>query len=373
MNIVIPTADYPPIEGGIGTVSLHLSRELAEMGHNVTVIAPYFPGMDDFDATEPANVVRFHGYHVGWFRFFPMLLKSWGPMRRADLVMGINIAYGGIMAWLARRPYVTFAYAYEFLKFRHVPLIPTLFRRVYNHACAVIAISHYTAEQLRLFGVDAAQIRVVFPGAPAPEAVSDNTLHQVREKLVLDGSPLILAVGRMIPRKGHAKLVRALAAIRNHHPAALLVCVGQGPTVVDVAREAQRLNLRDAVRLPGRLSDTEVAALYRLCDVFALPTGEDQRGQVEGFGLVFSEAHAYGMPVVAGRSGGVVDAVLHEETGLLVDPEDEDALADSLLRLLNDEEEAARLGAAGKERVERELNWAAFTRGVMDGVEGDHE
>ncbi len=373
MNIVIPTADYPPIEGGIGTVSLHLSRELAKMGHHVTVIAPYFPDMDGFDANEPVNVIRFRGYHAGWFRFFPMMFKSWGPMRRADLIMGINIAYGGILAWLARRPYMTFAYAYEFMKFARAPLIPALFRRVYNRSRAVIAISHYTAEQLTQFGVNTARIRVVFPGAPTPEAVSDETLCQVREKLVLDGAPLILAVGRMIPRKGHAKLVRALAVVREHHPTALLVCVGQGPTVVDVAREAQRLNLREAVRLPGRLSDPEVAALYTLCDVFALPTGEDQRGQVEGFGLVFSEAHAYGVPVVAGRSGGVVDAVLHGETGLLVDPNDDDGLADALLRLLNDKDEAARLGAAGKARVGQELNWQAFTRGVMNAVESSHE
>jgi len=372
MNIIIPTADYPPIEGGIGTVSLHLARELAKMGHDVTVIAPYFPDMDDFDANEPLNVIRFRGYHAGWFRFFPMMAKSWGPMRRSDLIMGINIAYGGILAWLTRRPYVTFAYAYEFMKFARAPLIPTLFRRIYNRSCAVIAISHYTADQLTQFGVCASKIHVVFPGAPAPEAVSEKSLGQVREKLVLDGAPLILAVGRMIPRKGHAKLVRALAAVRRLHPSALLVCVGQGPTVVDVVREAQRLNLRDAVRLPGRLSDTEVAALYTLCDVFALPTGEDRRGHVEGFGLVFSEAHAYGKPVVAGRSGGVVDAVLHGETGLLVDSEDEDALADALLCMLNEKDLAVRLGAAGKARVERELNWATFACGVMDAVGDSH-
>lgn len=373
MKIVIPTADYPPIEGGIGTVSLYLSRELAKLGHDVTVIAPFFPNMEEFDTNEAAEVIRFRGYHLGWFRFFPLLLKSWGYMRKSDLVLGINIAYGGIMAWMVGRPYVTFAYAYEFLKFKRVPLVASLFRRVYNHSKAVVAISTYTAEQLRLFGVNDSQIRVVFPGAPAAETVADDVLKEIKEQLVLDGSPLILAVGRMIPRKGHVKLVRALAQIREHHPEALLVCVGQGPTVVDVAREAQRLNIRHAVRLTGRLSDREVAALYTLCDVFALPTGEDQNGQVEGFGLVFSEAHAYGVPVVAGRSGGVVDAILHDETGHLIDPNDEAALTESLLCLLNDKDEAARLGAAGKARVEKELNWTTFTRGVLDAMEDIHE
>ncbi|MFP6581213.1 MAG: glycosyltransferase, partial [Candidatus Hydrogenedentota bacterium] len=100
MKIAIPTADYPPIEGGISSVSLHLSRALAALGHEVTVIAPWFPDMKSFDHDEPVEVLRFRGYGLSWFRFFPMFRAALSPMHRADLVLAINISYGGIMAWL---------------------------------------------------------------------------------------------------------------------------------------------------------------------------------------------------------------------------------------------------------------------------------
>ena len=141
MRIVIPTADYPPIEGGISTVALHVSRELAGLGHEVTVVAPWFPDMDGFDAAEPVRVVRFGGYRWGWLRILPMLWKTWPFLRRADLVAGVNASHGGVIARLAKarygRHYVTFAYAYEFLRFAHTPLLRSLLQGVYCHAQCV--------------------------------------------------------------------------------------------------------------------------------------------------------------------------------------------------------------------------------------------
>ena len=115
----------------------------------------------------------------------------------------------------------------------------------------------------------------------------------------------------------------------------------------------------------GRVADNELAALYGRCDVFALPTGEAAGGQVEGFGLVFTEAHAYGKPVVAGRAGGVEDAVLDGITGTLVEPGDDAALAQAVIDLLADPERARQLGEAGRARVQETLNWTAFTREMM--------
>ena len=98
-------------------------------------------------------------------------------------------------------------------------------------------------------------------------------------------------------------------------------------------------------------------------------TGEDEGGHVEGFGLVFAEAHVYGKPVVAGRSGGTEDAVLDGETGIVIEPEDVDALAESILRLMKDPGLARKYGEAGKARVERELNWKEFCKRVMEAFE----
>jgi len=373
VNILILTADYPPIEGGIGTVSLQLSRELASLGHSVTVIAPGFPGMEDFDAAEPARIVRYRGYGLGWFRFFPMLLKSLRYLPRTDLVLGINIAYGGVIGRIGRalfgKPYVTFAYAYEFLKFRWNPPARWLLRHVYRRAQRTVAISAFTRDRLIEFGVKDSAIDLILPGAPEASPVDDNALQALKERYVLNGHRIVLGVGRFVARKGHTTLVEALPKILESHPDTVLVLVGQGPRMSATTQVAGGLGVRNNLRLPGRIDDDELAALYTLCDCFALPTGADKRGQVEGFGLVFSEAHAYGKPVVAGRSGGVVDAVLDGETGLLVAPEDPDALADAILSILDNPDRARAMGEAGKRRVEQELNWTRFTQRLLDAVE----
>lgn len=373
LKILIPTVDYPPIEGGIGTIALQTARELAAQGHDVTVVAPFFPNMDDFDEGEPVTVLRYRGYGLGWFRFFPLLFATWPHVGATDVILGINIAYGGVIGWWARRltgtRYVTFGYAYEFLKFRRTPLISGILRRAYAASSVVVAISTFTRDNLADFGVPAARIETIFPGAPAPRPVSDDAIRAVKDKYVLETVHIILAVGRFIPRKGHVTLVKALPKIIEAYPGAVLVLVGRGPAMVEATRQAHALGVREQVRLPGRLPDEDLAALYQACELFALPTGKDAGGQVEGFGLVFAEAHAYGKPVVAGRSGGVVDAVLDGETGILVDADDPEALADAIMSLMANPEKARQLGEKGKERVEKELNWRHFTERLMEALE----
>ena len=369
MKVAIPTADYPPIEGGIGTVALETSRALAAQGHDVTVIAPHFPGMAQFDSAEPVRVVRYRGYGLGWFRFFPLMAASLPHMRRADLVLGINVAYGGVIAYLLGRPYVTFAYAYEFLKFRRNRALSWLLRRVYARSCVVVAISTFTKEKLIEFGVREEGVEVVFPGASLVQGADASIVEEVVHRYVLDSPHVILAIGRFIPRKGQLTLVESFPRVLEKYPDAILVLAGRGPTLEDVARRAERLGIRSRVRLPGRVSNEEIMALYEVCELFALPTGRDERGQIEGFGLVFSEAHAFGKPVVAGRSGGVVDAVVDGETGLIVPPDDPAALAEAILSLMDRPEEARRMGERGRRRIEEELNWTHFTERMLAAVE----
>ncbi len=369
MNVVIPTVDYPPIEGGIGSLTVHVSRELAAAGHHVTIIAPYFPNQETFDAAEPVEVVRYGGYRLGWFRIVPLAWRSWRILRRADLVLGVNIAYGGLLALLFGCRYVTFAYAYEFLKFSPRSVPGRLLRRAYNRAKVVVAISQFTRVKLVEYGVSPNRVRVIHPGANPAVIRSANELDALQRRYLLEGKRVILAVGRLIERKGHRTLIAALPGILEKVPDAHLVIVGQGPMMSACSRLAQELGIRDHVTFAGRLDDDDVSGLYQLCDVFALPAGQGEGGQVEGFGLVFAEAHAYGKPVVAGRSGGMVDAVVDGETGLLVEPGNPEAVADAVTTILHDADLAKRLGENGRKRVESELNWTAFTRALLATVE----
>lgn len=372
MRILVPTVDYPPIEGGISTVATQVARELAALGHDVTVLAPYFPGMDSFDANEPVRVVRFRGYGLGWGRLAPFMMCAWPRVRESELILAINVAYGGLLARLAyarhRVPYITFAYAYEFLKFSGVPFASGLLRGVYENSRATIAISRFTAANLARLGVPPDRVHVVLPGALPARELSGASLAKVKAKYGLLEGPLILSVGRFIERKGQECLIRAFRAVANAFPAARLVFAGRGPALERCRVLANELGLDTQVLFAGFVEEPDLAALYRLCDVFALPTGAAGRGQVEGFGLVFAEAGSYAKPVVGGRSGGVEDAIFDGETGLLAPPGDVEALAAALLRLLRDPVYAQRLGEAGRRRVETELNWRTFTVRMLESA-----
>jgi phosphatidylinositol alpha-1,6-mannosyltransferase len=387
MKILIPTVDFPPIEGGISTLTLEMARALTELGHEVSVVAPRsgekgqtLPDINAWDNKQPFHVIRFGGYWLRWGRILPLFAKTWPLVKETDLIMAINVSYGGLLGLRAKRthkkPYLAFAYAYEFLKFSNTPLIGKLLRAVYANAQSVIAISTYTADNLEKFGVDESQITRVLPGAPRALTVSEEDKRRVRAKFHIGDKPFILAVGRFVPRKGHMTLLNALPGVIAEHPDTALVLVGRGPLYEEcrdrhkgmhfITPPEKEINSPIQIHFTGYVDDQTLAALYADCTLFALPTGEDQSGHVEGFGLVFVEANAYGKPVVAGRSGGVVDAVLEGETGLLVDPEDPTQLAEAINTLLSNPKYAAQLGDQGRRRVTEELNWKTFAKRVME-------
>lgn len=369
LRVLVVTADYPPIEGGISTVTVQLSRELARQGLLVTVVAPRMPGCETFDQEEPIRIFRFGGYWMGWLRLLPMLWCARRLIAHNDLVIAMNVAYGGVIGLMARSffgvPYATLAYGYEFLKFARFRPAAMFVRYLYAQSRSVIAISQFTRDELIKFGVPGGKVAVVLPGADREPDVDPDALAIVRQRYPLEGRRIILSVGRMVPRKGHLALVRAMPRVRKRVPNAHLVIIGQGPMISACSRAADRMGVRDHVTFAGRLPDAWVQAFYSLCDVFALPASAGAKGQVEGFGLVCSEAHAHGKPVVAGATGGLPEAVLHNQTGLLVDPSDPEAIADALVTVLADANVALHLGEYGRQRVERELNWRQFTSKML--------
>jgi len=178
----------------------------------------------------------------------------------------------------------------------------------------------------------------------------------VRRKYGLDGGPWLLTVARLDFHKGIDTVIRALPAIRAAVPAARYAVAGIGSTQGALEALVAELGLGDAVRLLGFVPDDELPALYNAADVFVLVSRRYDL-LVEGFGIAIVEASASGLPVIASRSGGIPEAVREGETGLLVDPDDAAAVGATAIRLLGDEGLRHRMGAAGREAVERYYNW----------------
>jgi phosphatidylinositol alpha-1,6-mannosyltransferase len=179
-----------------------------------------------------------------------------------------------------------------------------------------------------------------------------------RAHLGLSGRPVIVCVSRLMPRKGQDTLVRALPAVQRSVPEVALLLVGGGPYRSRLESLAADNGVGESVVFTGTVPWPELASYYGAGDVFAMPCRTRLRGaDVEGLGIVYLEASACGLPVVAGDSGGAPDAVLEGETGYVVDGRSVDEVAGRLRELLSDRALAGRIGASGRGWVERNWTW----------------
>jgi len=173
----------------------------------------------------------------------------------------------------------------------------------------------------------------------------------------------VLSVGALKPRKGYDVSIRAIAEVRKTIPTLRYVVIGD-PSASEYVSHLQALvtalGLDDAVHFLGQVSDAELGDWYHHCDLFLL-TPVQSKGAFEGFGLVYLEAGACGKPVVGSQSGGVPDAVIDGQTGLLVPEGDAEATANAIARVLSDLGLSKKLGRAGQKRA-RELSWEAYAQ-----------
>ncbi|WP_119065972.1 glycosyltransferase family 4 protein [Aggregatilinea lenta] len=292
--------------------------------------------------------------------FLPRLLGSLPAARAAiqgcDLVHVVAEPYAPLGAWIAgKRPLVVTAHGTYVPQTVRRRGVGALYRRAYRHA-HLIAVSDYTAGQVRaaLPGADVTAIRngVHFARFQSPAPAPD-----IR-------GPTILASGGVKPRKGTRLLVEALAQVRTVIPDARLVVTGRHDAAYadQIRARIAALGLDDAVDLPGQIPEEALLGWYQGADVFALPS-LSVGDRFEGFGLVFLEASAAGLPVVGTRGSGVEEAVIEGETGLLVPQDDASALADAITRLLSDADLRTQMGAAGR-RYAQTQDWSAVAERV---------
>lgn len=271
--------------------------------------------------------------------------------------------FQGYFGLLARRlfgiPYIIFTYAEELTTIQDSKLRYWLVATALRQADRVITISRFTVDQLVKAGVSRQKISLVYPGVDTQYFHPGISDHALRSKLGLKDSKVILTIGRLTKRKGHAKVIAALPKVLEVVPNAKYVVVGtdvgEGKTLAGVV---SRLGLERQVLFIGRIHDHEAPEYYAACDVFVMANYEIAGSRdTEGFGIVFLEANACGKAVIGGRAGGAVDAIADGESGLLVDANDPSALANAIVRLLCDENYAASLGANGRKRAVESFNW----------------
>lgn len=243
---------------------------------------------------------------------------------------------------------------------------------LFASASAIVANSQWTREQtqtvLREVGLAGqAEIVKIVPLGADPELFRPGVdTREVKARYRLNGGPWILTVARLEDYKGIDTALKTVARLRSGGLEVNYLVVGAGKRGRAYKKLAEELRVADQVRFVGNVPDTELPALYNAASAYVGLTRKTVGGRVEGFGIALAEASACGLPVIAGRSGGVAEAVKEGETGLIVDPEDTEEIAAAIRRLLDDQLLARRLGQAGRKAVESHYNWDRVIRDLRE-------
>ncbi len=237
---------------------------------------------------------------------------------------------------------------------KQFPLLRTVLKRIVRESDAVTAISSYTAAQLQDQVPQTKPMVIPFGAAVEPHALC-------APESPGDTAFQLLFVGRLVERKGVRVLLDAVADLRATTSVRLNI-VGDGPLRAELEAHAGSLGIADLVRFSGSVARADLERSFASCDAFVLPAVTDSKGDTEGLGVVLLEAMAYGKPVIASASGGIVDIVRDHETGLLVPPGDAHALGEAIRLYVHQPQLASRLALAGRAHAKHHFGWGEIIR-----------
>jgi len=370
------TNDFPPIISGISTYFYQLWRWLP--AESSRILAPAQPGDHEIDQGLECQVIR-RRLPLGESMVAKLLkmicVAFWAlilvPRLNIDTLLCGQVLSTGAAGWLCRRlfatRYIVFVCGSESIRFGRIRLLSMMIQKILQHADTIIANSESTKQEFIRSGVAAEQITVITPGVDTHFFTPRSGSNFFRARYNLESKPVLLTVSRLDERKGHDRVLHALALLSKEYPTLTYLIAGTGREESRLKQWAAELGVTDRVIFYGRVPNDQLPALYNAADIFILPNRETKndarlRGDIEGFGIVFLEAAACAKPVIAGNHGGAAEAVEHGRTGLLVDPDAPETIKAAIVQLLENRALAQRLGLNGRERCVESFRWEALAQ-----------
>jgi phosphatidylinositol alpha-1,6-mannosyltransferase len=372
-QILILSEDFPPYSGGIAQWASGVASGFSNSGYEVRVLTR-------FRKNYPPNSGWIFPIHViqgnRWKQF-----RTWYCARAVKRLVRNDFKPSVIIAttWNVARGLVSFCRQNKIFlvvvthglevtrkmsSFKRNWLI-----RTFTRCDCIFAVSRFTRDRLiDRFPVSPEKVMVFPNGVDADRFHPLVQFSDFESELDLGASKIILTLARVVERKGHDQVIRALPKVLKRIPKLVYVIAGPWDEAYYLRLKSliTELGLESVVRFTGYLDPDSIPKAYALCDVYTMPCRElKEKGDTEGFGITFLEANACGKPVIGGRSGGVIDAIVDGETGYLVDPTDPDEIADKLIRILSDPSLASRLGRQGRIRVEQGYTWDCISEKMM--------
>lgn len=368
---LVTTDAFLPHSGGSRVYYAELYKNLLDLyPDHVTVLTKKVPGWQEFDAAQRRLGLeirrRFRPLpnwrYTQWPKALPALVHTAAAaFERYDCLHCGDLFPQALNGVLLRKlfglPLIVFCHGDEISQIDKRRYQPRVRDFIYRHADALIAANQFACDALLRIGADPLRIHKLTPGInfelfhPKPK---DTTLV---ERYGLQGKQVLLTVARLVPRKGHKVVLQALAEVVKVTPDVRYLIAGEGPEKDHLQRMVRELGLRQIVRFIGDVPHERICDFYNLCDVFVMINRLEAGGDVESFGMVFTEANAVGKPVIGGKSGGTAEAVLDGSTGFLLEPDSPEQVANKLIALLHNENLRNRMGSAGLQRVRSEFDW----------------
>ena len=373
---LLVTNDFPPRHGGIQSYLHNFAAQLPPQ--DLTVLTSSYRHADTrgFDAEQPyevhrsprtvlvptpdvtrraAELVRSHQIETVWFGAAAPLGLMAGALRRAGARRIISTTHGHEVGWSM------------------TPGARQALTRIGAASDVVTYFSDYTRSRLATVFRGAGQLAHLPSGVdPTVFRPDPERRAELRGRYGLGDRPVVLCLSRLVPRKGADMLIRAMPQVREQIPGAALVIAGEGRYLSTLRKLVDQHQVGDDVLFTGRVPADEIAAHHAMPDVFAMPCRTRGGGlDVEGLGVVYLEAAAAGVPVIAGTSGGAPETVDDGSTGLVVDGRSVHDIAGALVSVLGDPDRAAQMGAAGRVWASDRWGWETLGARLRSLIDGD--
>ena len=361
---LLVTNDFPPRRGGIQTYLEGFVGELDPEALTVYCSSPPGGGAADYDAEQPWTTIRYPGTVM---LPIPSVRREMQRIIREQSIEAVWFGAStplGLMANAAKAAgagkVISTTHGHE-VGWARVPAGRLALRKIFHDADVVTYLTKATLRRLRPLIGDTRIMRL--PGGISPEdfAFSASWRQKLRKRYGIGDDPTVVCISRLVERKGQDTLIRVWPRVLAACPQAKLVIVGKGPYQGDLRKMAQESPAAASIVFTGEAPFEELAAHYSLGDVFAMPCRTRAAGMdLEGLGIVYLEAYAAGLPVVAGDSGGAPEAVLNGKTGVVCSGHRPEAVASALAYMLGNPSRAKEMGRAGLAWVDEAWRWSTL-------------
>lgn len=368
------TLSFPPHIGGEQAYYHNIAKNLP--ADKIVVLAPEHPESLKFDQTQKFPIIRHDFKDLLPKKGLAKILKpkssaKWLTLSKVidkivknhqiELIQAGQILPIGTVAMMYAKkkkiPYIFYSHGLDITLPQKIKRKKILMKRIIKNSHGIVSNSHFTKDELVKLGAEKEKVIV---SSPCPNVSgsepSETAIVDFKRKHHLENKKVILTVGRLVERKGHDMAIKALPKIIKTVPEVKYIIVGDGPYRKNLQKLVNKRSLGEYVSFVGAVGSKELSNFFTASDIFIMPNRVLKNGDVEGFGIVFLEAGLYGKPVIGGNNGGVPEAIINGQTGLLVDSLDENDIAEKTIKLLTDENYAAKLGLQGLHYAS-EFNW----------------